>query len=840
MLCSYYRYNKSQTEASKGSPSEDSTFDDSDKDPDYEPIYESDQIGKRKIPQYFSDKDLHYNQEMQLHSIPNTRLESTRMKLIDYTDSAQIFPSAEVWETKGSTPADMRIAVSDQQSPCFSFGVQNVDLQNTDDNMMPIEVIENYCCSSQNGIDRLSPALQPSTSGAQISILENTDEISDTLCATDSDISLLDPQEQLSQDTCPNKGDICTAERETSMKKRKVNAPILTLLPPCPVTCRKKCFEQFTPDQRELIFDYFKNLDYGERQMFLDKYIVKKDVKYRKVDAEINKQFSISYNLPKVTSPDNLNTTSLTDQIPKNPEQKEISTNSGATQRNNIDLNKNIPANMLSVCKTMFIHTIGFKSDSVITNFLRRTINDLPCLEDRRGKKRGAQMKQVSENNYQKIKQHIDSYHPQVSHYNIAHAPHRKYLPSDLTVHQLHKDFKSKGNQLSYETYRKVFEKENIGFSAPTQDDCSVCSVYKHHTHTDGDPDSSSPISSANESVENYRSDEKQNKENVSCNILPNNEFHCSICENHKIHKQRYTIARQKYMQDTSNKWNDEYEIYAVDMQKILILPKMTIKNSFFVSRLVVFHETFANLKPGCKNKCVLWHEAIMGRNGPDVVSAYYNTLIRLNDSTKHIIFWVDNCTAQNKNWVLFTACTIFVNQNWGPESITFKYFEPGHSFMKADSIHGQIGKKWNKTPEVLDFEDLEKLIRSSNRLNDIISLRAEDFKLFENGFIQRKKGSSFPKLCDIKSVQFRKGSKKLFYKLELEDEIFLEVSMLKPKFKIELPQSLHFDRGINSTKKQTILKELVPHMPPRKQIFWTNLPSSDEQEDLGKTLAQI
>ena len=42
--------------------------------------------------------------------------------------------------------------------------------------------------------------------------------------------------------------------------------------------------------------------------------------------------------------------------------------------------------------------------------------------------------------------------------------------------------------------------------------------------------------------------------------------------------------------------------------------------------------------------------------------------------------------------------------KNWGPESVTFKFFESGHSFMKADLIHEQI-----------DFEDLEKLINSSN-----------------------------------------------------------------------------------------------------------------------------
>ena len=34
-----------------------------------------------------------------------------------------------------------------------------------------------------------------------------------------------------------------------------------------------------------------------------------------------------------------------------------------------------------------------------------------------------------------------------------------------------------------------------------------------------------------------------------------------------------------------------------VDMQKIILLPKTTLKEHFFVSRLVVFNETFASVK---------------------------------------------------------------------------------------------------------------------------------------------------------------------------------------------------------------------------------------------------
>ena len=40
-----------------------------------------------------------------------------------------------------------------------------------------------------------------------------------------------------------------------------------------------------------------------------------------------------------------------------------------------------------------------------------------------------------------KIIQHIESYHHTVSHYQRDCAPLRKYLPSDLTVTEMHKDF---------------------------------------------------------------------------------------------------------------------------------------------------------------------------------------------------------------------------------------------------------------------------------------------------------------------------------------------------------------------------------------------------------------
>ena len=102
----------------------------------------------------------------------------------------------------------------------------------------------------------------------------------------------------------------------------------------------------------------------------------------------------------------------------------------------------------------------------------------------------------------------------------------------------------------------------------------------------------------------------------------------------------------------------------------------MTIKEHFFVSRLVVFNETFASLnKDG--DYVVLWHEGVAGRKASDVASAYIKCI---NVTGKeHIIIWADNCTAQNKNWWLYSSLVWCVNQPWGPQSVTLKYLERGH-----------------------------------------------------------------------------------------------------------------------------------------------------------------
>ena len=74
-----------------------------------------------------------------------------------------------------------------------------------------------------------------------------------------------------------------------------------------------------------------------------------------------------------------------------------------------------------------------------------------------------------------------------------------------------------------------------------------------------------------------------------------------------------------------------------------------------------MFNQTIATLggKESGDGKAVgfLWHEAIQGRKDEDIPSVVIKFLITSPyRNYKHIIISCDNCSGQNKNWMLFSA----------------------------------------------------------------------------------------------------------------------------------------------------------------------------------------
>ena len=542
--------------------------------------------------------------------------------------------------------------------------------------------------------------------------------------------------------------------RRLEVARQKFNEEKYKVLEPCPESCRMSCNEKLSEEIRKTINFEFWKLNFSECRLWFDAHILIQPIKRRKSGSE-ELEFLCSY--------------SYIYQLP-------------------------VTSHKVPVCKTMFLSTLGLKTDGRITEFIRQKLsNQSSVLKDGRGKSTPCnKIDEVS------VQDHIESFNPQVSHYNLENAPQRRYLDPDLSVVSMWKDYQAKGFDVSYSLYQREFHNMNIGFARPSQDDCKICLNKALH------------------------------KDNLE--ISGHDKLLCSECRQYQCHENRYKRAREEYKKDTEL---IDKSIFATDMQKIILLPKMTTKEHFFVSRLVVFNQTFASLQEH-GDFVVLWHEGTNGRLAADVASAYIKCITLAGKD--RIVFWADNCSGQNKNWVLYTALTWCVNQEWGPKSVTIKYLEKGHTFMRADSVHGSIAIKMKKKT-IHTFDDFVQVCQEAGKKIKPVAMHYSDFYKFVAAQKSRQsKKTTLPKLSQICEVEFRKGTKSMHFKHSFDDPS-TEVEILKQDFVTnEEPAKLHKPRGLSQEKKKDILS-LISTFPASKKKILDGFVYKQSKQRFAKTI---
>ena len=180
---------------------------------------------------------------------------------------------------------------------------------------------------------------------------------------------------------------------------------------------------------------------------------------------------------------------------------------------------------------------------------------------------------------------------------------------------------------------------------------------------------------------------------------------------------------------------------------------------------------------------------------------------------------WADNCSSQNKNWTLYTALAAEVNTVNGPETVTLKYFLPGHTYMSADSFHRIVEGKMRQVKNVFDFEDFVKII---NFRGDALEMQYFDFYLTK-GMSSGKFTSEKPLLDDVREVQFHKGSENMFWRedfgKELKSAPFLmkKVSREIMRGNRSIFKKKDAPRGMQTNKKKDIIGKLCPLMATSK-----------------------
>lgn len=129
------------------------------------------------------------------------------------------------------------------------------------------------------------------------------------------------------------------------------------------------------------------------------------------------------------------------------------------------------------VCQKFFLGTLGYNNANVLTA-LRSAMKDDNGNErlTPRSDKRGCHVP-LNKKDRNLIISHINSFNPKHSHYTREHAPHRKYLPPDLTIKFMHNNYNTQypNSKICYEVYRHTVKKLNIGFYEPNPEKCGFC-----------------------------------------------------------------------------------------------------------------------------------------------------------------------------------------------------------------------------------------------------------------------------------------------------------------------------------------------------------------------------
>lgn len=271
------------------------------------------------------------------------------------------------------------------------------------------------------------------------------------------------------------------------------------------------------------------------------------------------------------------------------------------------------------------------------------------------------------------------------------------------------------------------------------------------------------------------------------------------------------------------------------------MLPRCEMyKEVIFMERLVAYNESFVPLgKTDVRRNKVpfaaIWHEGISGRSKHDITSTFYTFFMHKRDE-KHITLWLDNCSSQNKNWSLLSFFSYIVNSNEvSLELLDIKYFEPGHTFMSADSFHHQVELSLKRAKKVWDFDDFKKCVQTcnSNRV-EVLNMEIDNIYVFPDCVSQNKLNKLQPRpyLCDIVHLRFERGFNILKYKNSYNDENFNELNFLLAKeYKSGVPKPCKkiVPKGISSHKKENLIKKIKEIAPKNRLSFWESLFESSD-----------
>lgn len=350
----------------------------------------------------------------------------------------------------------------------------------------------------------------------------------------------------------------------------------------------------------------------------------------------------------------------------------------------------------------------------------------------------------------------------------------------------------NKVKPMSYFTFSKCFDAENLAIFRPRNDECDTCVGYK-----------TKQISS-------------------------------EVYNEHLVKKDR---AQTEKKQDKLDAQNGLCHVFTMDAQAVKLCPDINASAIYYKQRLQVHNFTMYNIGSlQCTN---YWWSEI---NGDLTASSFISCIIShlethcLSDELPIIIF-SDGCGYQNRNNFLSNALSNFSIEN--NKIIEQKYLEKGHTQMECDSAHAKIEKKLKNNSVYLpiDYVHYTKEARKTVKIDDKIIKKPFDAVYLNHDFfkdyndsqllrfnsIRPGKGKNDPTVSQLRSLIYLPNGNVKF-KINFDDEYTDIPCRIKKYGGKQEPNPLHSGPLPIQPNKFKHLQELKKVIPQEYHYFYDNL----------------
>ncbi|KAL4721015.1 hypothetical protein ACJJTC_000341 [Scirpophaga incertulas] len=260
-------------------------------------------------------------------------------------------------------------------------------------------------------------------------------------------------------------------------------------------------------------------------------------------------------------------------------------------------------------------------------------------------------------------------------------------------------------NPVSLTIYSWVFKAQNLSFKTPSLDTCVKCDTLHMKIK----------FSEGTEREENEK-----------------------LMKNHQ--KRAEKVYDKKSTDRALSIETRDTVVLAFDLQQCLPTPYLKSGAAFYKHPLWTYNLALRDCTTNTVY-CFMWHEAIGGRGANQIASClYYYIMNCMPAEIKHLIFYSDSCSGQNKNIHVVCMFLLAVRNNPNIHSITHNFFVAGHTHMDCDVDHAAIERAKKKTSM-----DNYQLVRSCGKKNKftVIEMHSDlflDFASLLKGPLQQKK----------------------------------------------------------------------------------------------------